>query len=121
MMPHLAVDIDGTLTAYAPQLLPLMALVVAASGRVTLLTGTLNPAATVVERQVQVAALGAELGTHYQEIRQIYAPDTDQVARAKADFCREGGVTHLFEDTPKYVAAVRLASPATACWLVGTA
>lgn len=119
MILHLAVDIDGTLTAWAEQLLPLMALVVAASGRVTLLTGTLNPEITVAARQAQVAALGAELGTHYQEIRQIYAPDTDQVARGKGDFCREAGVTHLFEDTPKYVAAVRLASPRTACWLVG--
>lgn len=116
---HLAVDIDGTLTAWSEQLLPLMALVVEHGGRVTLLTGTLNPQSDVRDRERQVAKLGARANEHYNQIRQIYAPDTDQVARAKADFCREASVTMVFEDTPKYIAAIRARSPKTACWLVG--
>jgi hypothetical protein len=112
---HIAIDIDGTLTAQPASFVKLM-MALMPIHRITLLTGTLN-SPDMQGRLSQVAGLG--IARHlFTEIVICAGKNTGEVATKKGEFCRDQRVDMVFEDTSSYLTAIHPISPNTARFLI---
>lgn len=109
-MQHLALDLDGTISA-APELFAAMGAAMVKDGHtVTVLTGALldfpDSARTTEGRLAQLKALGLERGIHFSDVFVCVAASGGEVARAKRAWCLTYGVDLLIDDEPLYCQAV---------------
>jgi len=108
----IAFDIDGTITEVPKQMKLMMDLC-----HSVILTGSLNPNATIDGRLEQLSKYGINK-EDFDEIVQCIGADVTEVAKKKAEYCRDNNIDLIFEDTPLYTYWISKISPNTACFLI---
>jgi hypothetical protein len=101
---QIAVDIDGTLDAYPNELRGIMGSVMAAGHQIYILTGTQDDVATQDDWQKKVdyvKALGCE-----SVWDKLIVVSGDDIAKAKAKWCKDNGVDVLIDNDKDNAKAV---------------
>jgi len=113
-----AIDIDGTLTAY-PDVFRTMAGVLRQAGHpVVLLTGATDPRCQpgfVHDPPNRLAQVTPLLGGLVLPIVEVHGRDGPENARLKGEYCRDNQVALFVDDDPGFCDFVRHLSPDTCC------
>jgi predicted ABC-type transport system involved in lysophospholipase L1 biosynthesis ATPase subunit len=107
---HLALDLDGTISA-APSIFAAMGASLIDNGHtVTVLTGALHDfpdsAKTVDGRLNQLRNLGLQPQLHFTDVHICIGVSGGEVAQLKRAYCKETNVDLLIDDEPTYCNAV---------------
>jgi hypothetical protein len=108
----IAIDIDGTITAYPKQLKKIMK-----NNYCIILTGSLNPNADINHRINQLKKYNIT-ENDYKEIIQCIGKKVVEVAQKKGEYCRNNKIDLIFEDTELYLHLIKKISPKTACFII---
>ena len=114
-MHNVAVDLDGTISAFPRQFKEIMRALKIAGNKVVILTGADNPYNGDKEvRRAQIASLGID-ESDIDELLICRGQDWKEVAEIKGDYCRDNKVDFVFEDSDEFISAIKRKSPSTAC------
>lgn len=105
-MIHVALDLDGTISAIPSVFAALGKAICDDGNRVTVLTGALNnfpdSTRTVEGRLKQLESLGLFRWIHFTDVEVCVAKSGSEVAQLKRSYCQDNKVDLLIDDEPMY-------------------
>lgn len=113
---NVAIDIDGTASAYPVQIAALSAALKSAGHSVVLLTGHSHEQPDLADRLSLLAGRRAQVapwGLSFDDIFVCVGRNSTEVADLKASYCRSHNVALFIDDSRNYCCAVKRFSPST--------